>query len=121
MNTFLIALASIAVSVAAQFSLKAGMSSDHVQTALLAPHSFRTALTVLTYKYIVVGFLLYGVGAIIWLRVLSAWDLSKAYPMVGIGFALTVAVGFAMGEHVSGTRIAGTALVAAGVFLIGRS
>ena len=74
----------------------------------------------LTDKSVLGGFLLYGLGAVVWLGVLSRWDVSKAYPLVGLGFAFTVAIGLMTGEHVTLSRMAGVALIRARVFL-GRS
>jgi len=121
MNTFAIALLSIALSVAAQFSLKAGMSDQGVRDAMGQPHSLGTMASIITNKYVLGGFLLYGLGAVIWLGVLSKWDVSKAYPLVGLGFVLTVLVGLMLGEQVSALRAGGVALICAGVFLVARS
>jgi multidrug transporter EmrE-like cation transporter len=121
MNTLVIAVLSIALSVAAQFSLKAGMSSVEVKEILTQPYALRTAFTVLTNRFVLGGFLLYGLGAVVWLGVLAKWDVSKAYPLVGLGFAFTVAIGLMAGEHVTLPRILGVALICAGVYLVGRS
>lgn len=121
MNVFVTALASIALSVAAQFALKAGMSSDGVKAALAQPFSVTTIFDVLTNKFVFGGFALYGIGAVVWLGVLSRWDVSKAYPLVGLGFALTTIVGAVMGEHISVSRAFGVALICTGVLLVGRS
>lgn len=121
MSTLYVAIISIALSVAAQFSLKAGMSSDGVRAVLAQPHSLRTLFAVLSNKYVFAGFLLYGLGAVVWLGVLSKWDVSKAYPLVGLGFVFTLAIGFMLGEQVTPPRAVGVALICAGVFLVGRS
>ena len=121
MNTLTIAILSIALSVAAQFSLKAGMSSAAMKAILAEPFTIRTAFSVFTDKFVLVGFLLYGLGAIVWLGVLSKWDVSKAYPLVGLGFIFTVAIGFMVGEHVTLPRAIGVALICAGVFFVGSS
>ena len=121
MNTFLIAIISIALSVAAQFSLKAGMSGEGVRAALAQPYSIKTLFDVLTDKNVFSGFLLYGLGAVVWLGVLTKWDVSKAYPLVGLGFVFTVAIGFLIGEQVTIPRVIGVALICTGVFLVGRS
>lgn len=118
MNTLSIAILSIALSVAAQFSLKAGMSGEGVKEILLQPLSLRSAFSVLTDKFVVGGFLLYGLGAVVWLGVLSKWDVSKAYPLVGLGFVLTLVIGFMVGEHVTMPRVIGVLLICAGVFMI---
>ena len=121
MKTFFIAAISILFSVAAQFSLKAGMSSEGVKQSLALPLSLRTIFPVMTNMNILGGFLLYGLGAIVWLGVLSKWDVSKAYPLVGLGFVLTVAIGYLVGEQVSTSRVAGIILISIGIFLVGRS
>jgi len=120
-KTLLIAITSIALSVAAQFSLKAGMSGEGVRAALGQSYSLRTLFDVLTDRYVLGGFLLYGLGAVVWLGVLSKWDVSKAYPLVGLGFVFTVAIGFLVGEQITIPRVIGVVLICAGVFLVGRS
>ena len=115
MNTLLLAIVSILISVAAQFSLKTGMSSVK---AGLEPASL---LTIFTNKFVLLGFLLYGLGAVVWLGVLSKWEVSKAYPLVGLGFAVTAIVGMLLGEQVSLVRLGGVALICSGVVLIART
>lgn len=121
MIVFLIALTSVAISVLAQFSLKTGMSGAEVRAALAQPDTLHSALTIASDKFVLLGFFLYGVGAIIWLAVLSHWEVSKAYPLVGLGFVLAMAIGFVGGEQVSIARISGGLLICAGVFLISRT
>jgi multidrug transporter EmrE-like cation transporter len=121
MKPLFIAILSIALSVAAQFFLKAGMSSDGMKEVLAQPQSMRTIFFVLMDKYVLGGLVLYGLGAVVWLGVLSKWDVSKAYPLVGLGFVFTVVVGYLLGEEVTLTRVLGVALICAGVVLVGRS
>ena len=121
MKTLLIALVSIAASVTAQFSLKAGMAGESVQRTLSQPLSFATLLSVLMEKHILGGFALYGLGAIVWLNVLSKWDVSKAYPLVGLGFVVTLVVGFLLGEAVTIERVFGVILICSGVTLLAGS
>ena len=104
MNTFAVAVLSIGLSVAAQFALKAGMSGAEVKALLSQPLTVRSAFEVLTDLFVLGGLLLYGLGAIAWLGVLSKWDVSKAYPLVGLGFALTVPIGMMAGENVTAAR-----------------
>jgi drug/metabolite transporter (DMT)-like permease len=121
MSTLALAILSIAVSVAAQFCLKAGMSSTAVKTVLSEPFAVRTIVTVFTDVFILGGFLLYGLGAVVWLGVLSKWDVSKAYPLVGLGFVFTAAIGHIVGENIGLTRSIGVALICIGVLFVGRS
>jgi drug/metabolite transporter (DMT)-like permease len=121
MKTLVIAMLSIVLSVAAQFSLRAGMSSEAVASVLAQPLSLRSALAVLTNWHVLAGFMLYGLGALVWLAVLSKWDVSKAYPLVGLGFVFTVAIGYLAGERVTVERVLGVALICAGVIVVSRT
>ena len=97
------------------------MSSITVKAAMAQPLTALSAFEILTNKFVFAGFALYGIGAIVWLGVLSRWDVSKAYPLVGLGFALTAIVGALLGEQVTLQRFLGVALICAGVFVVGRS
>jgi drug/metabolite transporter (DMT)-like permease len=121
MSPLISAIISITLSVAAQFSLKVGVSNAEIKGLLAEPLGLRSIISIFTDKYVFFGFLLYGLGAIVWLGVISKWDVSKAYPMVGLGFVFSVAIGFLIGEGVTPQRFFGVALICAGVFLVGRS
>jgi multidrug transporter EmrE-like cation transporter len=121
MNTFAVAALSIGFSVAAQFSLRAGMSSNGVKALIAQPLTVRSVFEILANGFVLSGFLLYALGAISWLGVLSRWDVSKAYPLVGFGFALTVPIGILAGENVTITRAVGVFLICAGVWIVGRT
>lgn len=121
MQTWFIALISIGLSVMAQFCLKAGMSSATAKVALTDPLAPKTVLALATNPYLLAGFALYGLGAVVWLSVLARWDVSKAYPVVGLGFALTLLVGLFAGEQVTPQRVGGVLLICAGVWIVGRT
>lgn len=121
MRISLIAIFSILLSVAAQFALKAGMSSPDIKVATSRPFDLNTVLVFASNRNLLIGFSLYGLGAVIWLSVLAKWDVSKAYPMVGLGFVLTIAIGYLLGEQVRWERFFGCILICAGIFLIAKS
>jgi len=114
------ALASIAMSVAAQFVIKSGMVSGG-RDALAEGLSLRALGQLFTNPGVVGGLALYSLGAVAWLAVLARWDVSKAYPLVGLGFAATVLAGWWLGESVSLQRWMGVALICTGVWLVARS
>ena len=121
MTTFLLAVLCITFSVAAQFLLKAGVSGASVTEALSEPFGADTVWHIFTNGSVLLGFLCYGLSAAAWLGVLANWDVSKAYPLVGLGFAITVAVGWMLGEHVTVSRALGVFLICSGVVLVARS
>jgi multidrug transporter EmrE-like cation transporter len=120
-NIFLTAVASIGLSVAAQFALKAGVAGPEMSQGLWGQNSLRAFVEVFTNKFVILGFVLYGLSAVVWLGVLSRWDVSKAYPLVGLGFALTVVIGLLAGEQVTVLRAVGVLLIVVGVCLVGQS
>jgi multidrug transporter EmrE-like cation transporter len=66
--------------------------------------------------------LIYFLSAGVWLFVLARVDVSLAYPFVGLGFILTMLLGWLIrGEILSVNRVAGTALIVMGVVLLARS
>ena len=97
------------------------MSDSEIKLVLAQPLGVGSALTVFSNPSILGGFTLYGFGAVAWLGVLSQWDVSKAYPFVGLGFVFTVAIGWFVGEQITLDRVLGVALICAGVLLVGRS
>ena len=115
-------LGSVGMSAVAQLLLKLGMSSEPVQQALVQRSALHAAWIVTTNWQVLAGLGLYGSGAVIWLLVLARFDLSFAYPFVGLGFIVTMALGWwVLGEPVGFARLAGTLLVASGVWLVSSS
>jgi multidrug transporter EmrE-like cation transporter len=113
---------SISLSATAQVLFKLGMTSRAVQEALAGGSLTRAAFAVAQSAGVLGGLSLYGVGTILWLGVLSRTEISQAYPFVGLGFVLTAIVGYWLfGDAFGLLRIAGTALIISGIFLISRS
>lgn len=117
MKTLIFAVVSIGLSVAAQFLLKAGMMSESARD-FLAHKSASGFFYVLFNKYLFAGLVLYCLAAVVWLAVLSKWDVSKAYPLLGIGFVVTAIVGHFLGEQVTAYRLMGVVLISVGVVLV---
>ena len=119
-STLLLILASVALSAVAQIALRKGMTGADVQRAFTAgwlPATVAVGISV----WVIVGLALYFVGALVWLVVLSDEPVSIAYPFVGLGFIMTMLLGWGLlGEAMNAQRILGTLLVAAGVVLIAR-
>jgi drug/metabolite transporter (DMT)-like permease len=115
-------LLSISLSAIAQVLFKFGMSSAAVKHALAGGSPVQAALAVFLSAGVLGGLSLYGIGTVLWLGVLSRTEVSQAYPFVGLGFVLTALIGyFLFGDTLGPLRIAGIALVIAGIFLVSRS
>jgi drug/metabolite transporter (DMT)-like permease len=119
---FLLILLSVSLSGFAQVSFKLGVSSAATQAAMASGSIPSALLAFALSPAIIAGLAMYGVGTLIWLNILSRMDLSQAYPFVGLSFLLTALLGyFLFHEPFHPGRIAGTALVIAGVILVARS
>ena len=117
-----LAMASIALSSVAQVLLKLGMTCGDVRAAIAAGAPTGIVQAVLLSPAVVGGLALYGLGTVLWLAVLARAELSQAYPFVGLSFVLTAAMGyFLFADALPPGRIAGIALIVAGVLLVGRS
>lgn len=115
-------LLSVACSALAQLSLKHGMSQPVTQQALAAGDWLVTVWAIASNLFVLGGLFLYGFGAVVWLFVLARLDVSVAYPFVALGFLITLAMGCLLfGEALTLSKVAGTLLVALGVYLVASS
>jgi len=68
------------------------------------------------------GIISYGVSFLLWIKVLSKVELSYAYPMVSIGYIITMIFSyFLFKENISFIRLLGVFFIIIGVILIARS
>lgn len=122
LQTLGLVLLSVSLSALAQLLLKMGMSSADVARALLDAPPLRMALAIASNRHVLAGLVLYFTSAAVWLFVLARLQLSMAYPFVGLGFIVTMLLGWLfLDDPLSTTRVAGTLLVTVGVVLIARS
>ena len=113
-------LLALAVSTlccaASQLLLKSGMSA--ICTLPTLNHLPGYALSLIT-PPIVGGLMLYACGTALWLVCLTRLDLSVAYPASAVQFLLIFAgAWYFFGEPVTTPRLAGAAVVLAGVLLL---
>jgi len=117
----LLILASVGLGAVAQVLMKLGMTAAAMREALATGAATPVVLAVLTSPGVMGGLALYGIATVLWLGVLSRVDLSQAFPFVGLSFVLAAVLGyFVFAEAVSAMRVAGIALIVAGVVLVGR-
>jgi drug/metabolite transporter (DMT)-like permease len=118
-GTLLLGLFSIMLLSAGQTSIKYGLTAiDGVSLSDGVPGFFKLFQT----PWVIVGFFLYGVSAILWLDVLSKLDFSLAFPLVGLTYIFTLLIGrFFFGETVGWERIVGVGFILFGVFFMIRS
>ncbi len=121
-GTLALILISVTLSACAQVLFKLGVSAAPSVEAAGNPSLIGAILDTLFRPGVLGGLALYGIGTVVWLRALARTELSQAYPFVGLGFVLTAALGYMLfNEALGPSRLLGTALVIAGVFLVGRN
>jgi drug/metabolite transporter (DMT)-like permease len=119
--TVALAIFCVALSAAAQISLKVGVSSVAVRT-LGTSKPFMFLSGALLAPAVLAGLALYATSTLLWLMVLVKADVSFAYPFVSLGFVLITLYGhLVLHEPLIPLRAIGIALITVGVVCIARS
>ncbi len=109
-------LCSVSLAAVAQLMLKHGMKVA-VDRATAAGGS--VVVRAATSPYVVGGFALFGVSAVLWLAALRRVPLSRAYPFNALAYVgILVSSVVVLHEHVSPTRWIGAGLVIVGLVLV---
>ncbi|MDK2854793.1 MAG: hypothetical protein PWQ41_342 [Bacillota bacterium] len=114
-------IGSVALSSAAQLMIKIGLKG--AGGLEFSPAGLRTLLTrIVESGWLIAGFAAFVASALLWLLVLSRTELSRAYPLVSLGYVFVLLLAhFVLGETIPARRLAGVAAIVAGVILIGGS
>ena len=114
-------LAAVLLGAAAQVLLKAGTNAVGAfafDAASLASAGIRLAAE----PRVLAGIAVYAISLIAWVLALSRVPVSVAYPMVSLGYVITVlAAWWWLGESVTSPRLAGVGLIVLGVVLVAQS
>lgn len=112
---------SVTVSVVGQTIIKLGVRHpESVGLAMTGPVA--VALLILRSPLVMLGLLMYGVGAFAWIIVLSRLDLSYAYPFLALNFVLVAIVSrLVLAEAIPGLRWLGIGFICVGILLVARS
>jgi drug/metabolite transporter (DMT)-like permease len=121
MKSVILILGCVVVNSFGQLFLKKGMTSIGkigLEFGQLVPALFSAFGNL----FVLLGFLLYGISAILWMVVLSRVDLSLAYPFVSLGYVMVILFSwFLLRENLPWIRIVGVLVICIGVYLVSRS
>jgi drug/metabolite transporter (DMT)-like permease len=121
-STLILIVVSVSLSALAQVSFKLGVSAADLGSAASSGSWLSVVRVIALSPGILGGLVLYGIGTLLWLAVLSRTELSKAYPFVGLGFVMTALLAHVIfGDALSPMRLGGTFLVIAGIYTIAQS
>jgi len=123
-------LVSVALSSAAQITLKHGMNQvvdrlDRLNSTTSSNQSFtwnaRSVKAAAVTPAVWVGLGLFGLAAVVWLSVLSRAALSFAYPFAALTYVVIVLYDALRNEPTGALRWGGVALIMAGIILVSRT
>lgn len=127
MLAYLLVVLGMLLNVGAQLALKWAALALAVPAGASAPPGLSFAAIaadpwrVLFNGWFLVGLVLYAVSVVNWLVVLDRLAFSVAYPLMSIGYILTLALGVMLfKEPLSLTRVLGVVVIIGGVILITR-
>ena len=120
--TWVLILTGVGLNAAAQLLLKVA-SRPLAHFSDFGLQTLRDSMAVLsTSGPFWAGMLCYGTSVCVWLAALSKAPVSTAYPMLSLGYIVVAAVSVLwLGETLSPAKVAGIALIYAGVVLVSRS
>ncbi len=120
-KTIMLAVFCILLLVTGQTLLKVGLNQIG-GINFLGGALWDNFLKMFRTPYIILGFILYGVSALLWLDVLSKLDFSFAFPLVSMTYIFALLIGaFVFGEKITWMRIAGVVCICGGLFFIVKS
>lgn len=122
MGFFQLLLVSVAFNVTANILLKKGVLAFGGISGQKA-HIIAELAKAATTPYLWIGLSLYGLSFLIWLRVLSFNDLSRAYPIFAAVVFLFTTLGsmIFLKENISLLRVLGMIIIISGIYVVARS
>jgi drug/metabolite transporter (DMT)-like permease len=112
-------LLAVLLGVAGELLLKAGIDSVGELHLSGFNQIVTTVKDVFTHPRIILGFIAYGTASLMWLVVLSRFDLSFAYPMLALTYVFVpLAAKFFLHESIPAGRWLGIVVVIVGVVIV---
>lgn len=115
----LLIIAAALASIVGNSLLRLGLKKSGIES-LNPAYLLKNVFPVLSQPLVFAGFLVFVIGMIIWMRVLTVVPLSKGYPLF-TSFVILFLIGSSilfLREPLSFSRIGGMALIAFGTFLV---
>ena len=115
---YIAAIFSILLGSGGQYFLKLGVNK--ISSKLGGTFNLRILVEELLRNVnLWIGLLSYGISMVLWLYVLSQFELSKAYPLASLGYVVTMFLGiYLLGEPLNIFKIIGLILIVCGVIFI---
>jgi len=117
MSTFILFAAGILMGSVGALSMKVGANRlSHFE------FTFRWFLNLISNPYVIIGFILYFIPAVIWVYVLTKYPVSFVQPILALTYVVTPILALLiLKEPVPALRWIGIIIIIAGVFIVSRS
>jgi len=120
-SSILLILLSISIAVGGQLLLKVGINRIGIVNLGSMDALKQLFFGVIKSPLVITGLFLYVISAAIWLIVISAVDLSFAYPFIGFTYVMVLILSkFILKEDVNPVRWIGALIITIGVIVISR-
>jgi len=120
-SSILLILLSISIAVGGQIILKIGINRIGIVSFSGLNNLGQLFFGAIKSPLVISGLFLYVISAAIWLVVLSAVDLSFAYPFIGFTYVIVLVLSkFILRENVGLIRWVGALIITIGVIVISR-
>lgn len=114
-------LFSVALNASAQLFLRKGMPNVSLVTNQGVLELAQGAIGIVFNPWVFSGLSCYAISIVLWMYVLSKVQVSFAYPFLSVGYVIVVGAAYLFfREPVSVMKLAGIALICAGVVLVAR-
>ena len=118
MNVYAIILVGVTFAAIGQIFWKLGMN----QIGQLTIPNLTALFTIMLNPFVLLGFILYGLGTIFWLIALSKKDLSFVYPFISLTYIIVLVLSsLVLKESIGVNKLIGTLIIVAGLIIIARS
>ncbi|MBV8343325.1 MAG: EamA family transporter [Gammaproteobacteria bacterium] len=121
LTDFSVLFCGVLLNALAQLALKA---ATRVSGPLIATDAgvWQRGLELLVVPSLWYALTLYGLSVVVWLVGLSRVPVSQAYPLLSLGYVINIGLAWwLLGEVPNAQRVAGIAVIVAGVVLVARS
>jgi drug/metabolite transporter (DMT)-like permease len=120
MKNVTIILISVSLNAFAQILMRRGMLKIG-KISIVSQEFFRSFPLMFTNAFLWTAFFCYGVSIVLWMIVLSRFEVSFAYAFSSLGFVLVTIMGAVLlKESISPLRIAGIGIICLGIILVAK-
>lgn len=119
LKDFIILFCNVLLATSGHFLLRAGMRKVGRVESL--SHAVSQLFQAFSNPFVIGGIAVFGFTTLVWLVILSRVNLSIAYPMIGVGYVLSIPFAHIFfKEPVTPFRVIGSILICIGLYFVAK-